>query len=60
MEVIDYTNMLNRFGKRLEKAVAEDFPGDLDVFVDIQSSLVKLQYTILGAFMRTTDDKEKK
>ena len=60
MEVLDYTNMLNRFGRRLEKAVAQDFPGDEEVSVDIHSALVKLQYTILGAFMRTTDDKEKK
>ena len=59
MEVIDYTNMLNRFGKRLEKAIAQDFPGDEELSGDIRSSLVTLQYKILGAFMRTTD-KEKK
>lgn len=59
MEVIEYTNMLNRFGKRLEKAIAQDFPGDEELASDIQSALVTLQYKILGAFMRTTD-KEKK
>lgn len=60
MEVIDYINMLNRFGKRLEKAIAEDFPGDVEVSDGVYAALVTLQYKILGAFMRTTDDKENK
>ena len=60
MEVLDYTNMLNRFGKRLENAIAKDFPGNEDLSATINAALVKLHFAIIGAFMRTTDDKEKK
>ena len=60
MEVLDYTNMLNRFGKRLENAIAKDFPGNEDLSATINAALVKLHFAIIGAFMRTTEDKEKK
>ena len=59
MDIIDYTKELNRFGKRLEKAIAQDFPGDVDVSGDIHSALVKLHFAIIGAFMRTTDKENK-
>ena len=59
MVPLDYTNMCNRFGKKLEKELMQDFPGDAELLGKVSDLMTLLHYTILGAYVRDFDGKEK-
>ena len=60
MEVVEYTDMINRFAKRFEKWIEQDFPGDMDLASTVNYAFFELHYGIIGAFMRKSENKEKK
>lgn len=59
MEASWYSGMVDRFGRKLEKQLESDFPGDEELNAKVCNILTLLNYTILGAFVRTSVDKEK-
>ena len=64
MEVLEYTRMIDKFGKKLEKAIAEDFPRDADLAATVNAALSKITLAVISSFVLpvddTTTDKEKK
>ena len=54
----DYINMFNRFGKKLEKELMNDFPGDTDLLANVSDFITIMQYNILGAFLSDSVGKE--
>ena len=60
MVPLDYTNLCNRFGKKLEKELMQDFPGDAELLGKVSDLMTLLHYTILGAFVRDSVGKENK
>ena len=64
MEVLEYTRMIDKFGRKLENAIAKDFPRDADLAATVNAALSKLTLAVISSFVlpadNTTDDKEKK
>ena len=64
MDVMEYIRMTDRFGRKFEKAIAVDFPGDAELAATVNSALSKITFGVLSSFYSrandTTTDKEKK
>lgn len=59
MESKEYTATINRFGKKLEKAVKADFPGNVDLLDLLDSAMTQIQYSIFGAFVERNNNNKK-
>lgn len=59
MEAKEYTATINRFGRKLEKAVKTDFPGNDDLLGQIDSALIQIHFRICGAFVERNNNNKK-
>lgn len=52
MELADYTAMVTKFFKKLEKQIKEDFPNDVDLLRGCTNSAIQTQMSICQAFLK--------
>jgi hypothetical protein len=50
-----YSALLSRAGKKLEKMIETDFPGNPELTSDIEMEFTKIQFMIMNEFLKGDD-----